>query len=411
MVHIFYHPMGRAHAYLKNRKAISYGVVFLLWILLLSNAPGCSKKKNERSEPGEKKSPSEVSSSIPVKLRAVKRDSIEIFYHTSGTVKAVKEAFIGAEITGTLSKIYVEEGDRVLKDATLAELDKEDLFLKLNQAKTALSSAKARVESQELSSNHSTREWERAQKLFKENAISQQAYDQIEDAYTSGLAALKLAKANYEEVQANLTIIEDHLKKTLITAPFSGLIAHRFVNEAENVHPSPSQPLFKLIDDEGVEVTAHLPQEKLSTIKVGNKVEVFIEEGKEGSGEVLSGTIDRINSILDPQRRTFIIKVFLPNTRHLLYSGMFVRLKILEEKKVSVLVIPTVALMEEKEDKFVFIVDSSKKARLREVKIGLRNLDMCEIREGLSEGDHIIIDGHYNLKPGSIVDSISDVSL
>lgn len=184
-------------------KVIIYAFIFLFSTCSLVYIYGSSREEQKKTE-------SWQHVSIPVKVAKVKKDSIEISYQTSATLKPVKEVFIGTDVKGKVQKIFVEEGDRGLKGALLLKIDQEELNLRVNQAQKALLSAAAAIETQELNCQNSNREWKRIQKLFQKGVVSQQTFDQTEDTYKAALAGLKLAKAKHMEAQANLGEHDTH---------------------------------------------------------------------------------------------------------------------------------------------------------------------------------------------------------
>ena len=354
-------------------------------ILFLSILPffmlcffSCSEEKSA-TDPGE--------SAVPVKIAEVGRTDLKRSLSLTGDIEPWKEVNVVPSISGKVTKIYVQEGDKVNKDQLLAELDTEAASLQLEQAKAGVEVAEANYED-------ARRNKERMDKLLRENAVSEQQHEKVRLAFEAAQAQLKQAKEA-------LNLIQYHLDVSLMKAPFPGIITGKYINEGETINPMMpgGRGVVTLMDISKVKIRANIPERNFREIHAGLQSLIRVDAYPE---EIFEGEVFIINPAADPLTRSFEVQIKVPNPKSRLKAGMFARIEIVVEERNNVVVVSTDAILEKDRNNYVFVVENNK-AFKRLVETGLRERSQVEVIAGLQGGERIVIVGKEMLKDGSSV--------
>jgi membrane fusion protein (multidrug efflux system) len=203
------------------------------------------------------------------------------------------------------------------------------------------------------------------------------------------------SRAKLKEMEAVLLQEQTRLQNTTVTAPFPGEITRKYVDAGALV--SSSTPLMTLVHTETLKVIANVLEKDISLVKPGMKVRVQAEAFPDRS---FDGRIVRMNSALDTATRTLQTEIHIPNTGKMLRPGMFAKIEIALSTRIGTLVIPKVALVEEGEDRVVFLVEDNQALR-KTIVTGVEQDDTVEVLQGLNEGDRIVIKGQGSLRDRS----------
>ncbi|RLC37132.1 hypothetical protein DRH29_02935 [candidate division Kazan bacterium] len=333
-----------------------------LAILLLTVALiGCDKSQVENDK-------AMASNVVPVKITPVTLGDIDRRLDFVGTLEPWQKAALGSQIPGKVEKIFVEEGDRVDKGDVLVQMSDEQLV----QAQANLASLE--------------KDWQRMKCLLEKGTVTQQAFDQIDAAYTA-------AKAGYEMV----------LSSTRIDAPFSGIITAKYMEEGEifSLMPGPagSPAILEIMDLDNMKITIAVPEKDLPVFSPGLKVIISVDAYP---GEEFHAEVNRIAPTVNPRTRMGGIELKMRNYRGKLKPGMFARVSVIIKARRGVLIVPTKCILEENGGTYVFLAESGK-AQSKPVKIGLQNAKITEIIDGIELGDSIISTGQRVVKPGDSI--------
>jgi RND family efflux transporter MFP subunit len=329
-----------------------------------------------------------------VKVYKVQRQRIseKLFY--AGVIEAWDEVNITPDIGGKITKIHVEEGDRVQKGQLLAELDTRAVNLQLEQAKAGLAVAEANYKD-------AKRNKDRMERLIEENAVSEQQYDQVKLAYEA-------AEAQLQQAKATLNLANHNLEVSLMKAPFSGVIASKNAEEGDVINPmmggfSPNSGVLTLMDFSQVKIDFDVSQQDVVRIQKGQtallKVSAFPDR-------VFEGQVYLVNLTADPSTKKFKVEAKIDNPDLVLRPNTFGEVTLEVSTHEDALVIPQKAVLE---NKYVFVASPDNKAVRKEVHLGLQNTDMVEVTSGIVEGDLVLIEGNYGLEDGADIE-IKEVS-
>ena len=319
---------------------------------------------------------------ISVIATKVARDDIVSFIFTTGTIFPQQESMISPKTSGRIEKLYVDEGDRVLKGQPLVELEQERLRIVVKEAEAYLKEAQAHLRNLESTVK-------RNQTLFEKGIVDSQRFD---DTTTER----DLAEARVQRLEATLERAQQDLKDSVITAPFDGFIVEKMMNEGEMATTMPPSNIFHLVDTNTVKIECGVNEGKRRSVKVGKEVVIELDASP---GEIFMGKIAVVNPLVDPNSRTFKVKIAFPNPDFKLESGMFARVRIIDRVSKNTLLIPQRVIVDEGTAQKVFVVEEGR-AVGKVITTGIVNHPLVEVKTGLEENDIVVTEGFYSLKDG-----------
>ncbi len=307
---------------------------------------------------------------IPVEAGTPWRADLASYVFSNANIEALREVEIVARVNGLLQRMLVEEGDIVASGQVLAELVKSEF-------KISLQENKARLE-------NNRNLFERSKQMIEQQLTSQEELDRAEFNYET-------AFAQYERAQLNL-------QYATITAPFSGVITQRLVEQGGMIRLN--TVLFQLADTDKLRIRLYVPEKEMGRIFVGNPARI---ESEMLPGEYFGGVVEMIAPVVDPATGTIKVTVQVTKGQEKLKPGMFCSVYILIETHKEALVINRRALIPETEVPEVFIIDDSMVVHRRQLKIGITQGDTLEVLEGLREGERVVLVGQESLNEGTPV--------
>jgi membrane fusion protein (multidrug efflux system) len=197
-------------------------------------------------------------------------------------------ATISSRVTGRITYLGADEGDSVKAGDTLVKLDDIDLKAQLMKAEASYRYLTRNVEISTVNKARALDDYERVEKQFKSQIIPQEQFSHADNARKLAEAQNDVATANIATALADLAIVKAQLANTVITAPFSGVIAKRWVLTGDVI--SPGQAVFSLFDKNHIWVTANYEETKLRSIHPGENVQITLDAfpGISLSGKVLT---------------------------------------------------------------------------------------------------------------------------
>jgi RND family efflux transporter MFP subunit len=372
----------------------------------------------------------------PAQSRAVQR-TVE----TSGSVLANDEMQAKSEQPGTVARLHVDLGDRVAIGTVLADYDRREFLLAVDQAQADLGAAQqtlaraqgtavaseaalkrtrdskpmleADVSRAESQAEFSRMEMERAQQLHKreliasrdvDNARNQlniaaaqaesartmaaQYPDQVRSAdaqYNSDLAAVRAAAAQVKQREAALGLAQKRLGDTTIRASLAGLVAKRHVSAGEYIKEN--TPLFTIVVANPLKYVGTVPERQAPDLKTGQTLRL----GVEAFGDrVFAGTVTRVAPAVDVATRTLTVEARVPNGDGALRPGFFAKGHVLVREDPAAVFVPSEAVTSIAGITKVFVVANGKAVE-RLVRPGTRQGTWVEIPEGVKAGETVAI--------------------
>ncbi len=310
-----------------------------------------------------------------VETRIIQDTLFKHYVELPGDVETDQNITIYPEYSGILLNISVKEGDRVQKGQILARIDDGGLNNQVAQLEAQLALAKTT--------------FERQQRLWEQNIGSEIQFLE--------------AKTNYEAVQNSVNQLKSQLSKTVVRAPFSGVIDEIFTDEGEVVAPGQSR-LFRLINLSDMYITAAVPESYLGKIKQGT--EVMVEIG--ATGTEFSSKIEQVGNFINPNNRTFEVRVAVPSSQEQVKPNLIATVKLNDYTSKAAITIPESVIQTNAAGESVAYVmekkaDSTGVAVKRILELGTSYENTVEVLNGLKAGDLLVTEGAKNLHDGEQV--------
>ncbi len=306
--------------------------------------------------------------------------NIEIapFIWVSGTVIGRFDSKIAAEVDGVLENV-LEVGDRVEEDDEIANIDNSRYQLALNEISAEIMPIETMVE-------FYRKEAERLDKLAKQNNAAKNQLDQTQASHDEALAKIRIVKAK-------LAMARDEINKTVVRAPFSGVVTERYKTPGERVDAG--DQIIRLINTDKFEVQARIPQEPFQYIKVGDTLSI------KGPSDEIQGTVRAAIPVGDDISRLYEIRIEF--SKDVWSAGTAVQVASPTNKKQNVIAVPRDALVIRQSGTVIYRVNNENQAELIPVKTGIANTTHIQVIGDINENDKIVVRGNERLRPGQTV--------
>ena len=308
---------------------------------------------------------------FPVEVETPKRSNMTAAVQLVGNLLANEAVVLKPEIAGKVVSLVFQEGQPVQKGTPLLKLDAAIYAAQAAQAEASL----------KLSTQH----YDRIKKLSAQNAISQSSVDE---------AAAKLAND-----RANVALSKANLAKCTIEAPFAGRVGVRDVTVGDYVQPG--QALATIVADNPMKVEFHVPENVSAQVAMGQEIKLTIDAFP---AQTFEGEVYAIDSVMDPEGRSILVRAKVPNPTGNLRAGLFAHVRLILGERTQALLLPEVALIPSADKFYVYVVNAENKIERKSVEVGLREKGEAEILNGLTEHDKVVQSGQFKLYEGAIVE-------
>jgi HlyD family secretion protein len=345
---------------------------------------------------------------IPVSVVPVERGRVEetVTNSRAGTVKARQRAKLSPEIGGRVAEIPHRKGALVKSGDVLLRLHDDSQRAAVQMAERELAVVKVKRERACLLAARSKREYLRYQQLKERDLVSTDFLDKYENLAQTTQVSCKQTQAEIARARSAILEAKAELAKTVLQAPFSGVVADLDIEVGEWTTPSPPAlpipPVLDLIDPSSIFISAPMDEVDSAKIHVGQPVRITLDPFPD---EQYEGHIRHIAPFVldvEEQNRTVEIEAELVDQAFssTLLPGTSADVEVILSVKENVLRIPPSALFEENK---AFVVEHDVLST-RTVNIGMRNWDFVEVLGGLSEGDKVVTSlDHEDLVEGARV--------
>jgi len=330
---------------------------------------------------------------VEVVVKTLAVEKIRPWTEYSGRLHAVDSAEIRPEVSGRITEVRFEDGQRVKAGDVLFIIDPRPFEAAVARAEAELASAKAKDELAKLEKG-------RADRLIQSNAISRQEMDQASN--TSRLTESAIASAEAALQQARIDL--DH---AYIKAPIDGRVSRVEITKGNLVQAGLGAPLLTtIVSDNGIyadfEVDEQTYVENIRGSASGNEQERQIPVQLRlsgGSARVYEGRIHNFDNRLDTASGTIRARAKFENADGSLIPGMFVSVRLSGSSERGALIIPERAVSFDQSKKFVYVVDASNNVSYREVVLGQNRPNGRVVERGLEAGDRVVVDGVQHVRP------------
>lgn len=311
----------------------------------------------------------------------------------AGSVSACRRARLAPPLGGRIEKLPVREGERVKRGQLLLQLWNDDLAARESVSREQLGGARSRVTEACLMADNAQREAARTRQLRDKGFVSEDRVDRAESEAKARQAACDTARAQVKEASARIDASRADTSRTLLRAPFDGIVAEVNGEVGEYLTPSPpgipTLPAIDLIDDSCLYVSAPIDEVDAARLKVGMQARISLDAYR---GKHFPGKLRRIAPYvlaLEKQARTVEVEVEFDapgETRHLLV-GYSADVEIVTAASENAVRIPTPALMPGNR---ALILERDGRLAERRIEPGLSNWEFTEIRSGIERGARVV---------------------
>jgi HlyD family secretion protein len=401
---------GNGNTKKKRRRRIIWGAIAVVLVLVVAGALIAATSGGTKIDAS--------------KLAKVEKGDLAKSVVATGKIEPITKVEIKSKASGIVKKLYVDYGDKVKKGQVLAELDREEIQARVDQARAQLegSSAslngtradleRAKVDAEGPDVPLLKRAYERAQGMAKDGVVSASALDDAEKNYEMALNKQNVAKAQLQVLQAkigqaqgqlsqdraNLKQLVEQLGYTTIESPIDGIVLSRDVEIGDAVSSilvlgSTATLVMTLGDTSEVYVKGKVDESDIGKVYLGQPARIKVESFKD---KTFTGKVTKISpmGVEKDNVTTFEVRVSINNPEGVLKAMMTANAEIILEEHKDVLQIPEGSIIYDKDKKAsVEIPDPKAKEGKKKiaVNIGISNGAKTELLQGLKEGDQVVL--------------------
>jgi membrane fusion protein (multidrug efflux system) len=299
-----------------------------------------------------------------------------------GALFPKERAVLASEVSGALAQVFADMGDQVKAGQVLARIDPREYQLRVDAAQAQLEQAQARLA-------NARANYQRMSELNRRHLIAAQQFDQTS-------AEMRVAQADTNAADNQLSIAKKKFNDTFIRAPFAGSVQKRTVSLGE--HVGEGMPLYELIATDPIKLRAPIPERFVPMAKLGIPIDLTIDARPD---KVFHGAVTRIAPALDDNSRTLLVEAEVPNPEGILKPGYFAHVT-MNLGHDRALFIPSSAVLRYAGVARVFVFENGA-VRSREITTGTMEGDHIEIITGLKPGEKVVISDVDRLADGAAV--------
>jgi multidrug efflux system membrane fusion protein len=318
-----------------------------------------------------------------------------IFLNCLGTVTALKTVTVHSRVDGELKNIVFTEGQMIKEGDLLAEIDPRPFAILQKQAEGQLLKDEALLKNAEL-------DYTRYQTLLAQDSIaSQQTVTQATlITQYQGVVAMDRSQLDNAKLQLNYA---------RLTAPISGRVGLRQIDQGNIIHAADSNGLVVITQLQPISVVFTLPEDKVQPLikRLRTHQSIPIEAyDRAGTNKLADGKLTAIDNQIDPTTGTLKLKAQFDNTESTLFANQFVNIKMLLDTLPAVTLIPSAAVQQDAQGSYVYVINPDKKAELRHISLasGTSAQDKVAVLNNLAANEVVVIEGIDRLKEGSKID-------
>jgi membrane fusion protein, multidrug efflux system len=341
-------------------------LIYLVIVIAMALGISACGKKQEKKEAEKKLS--------LVKVKEVKGDEFSDVYKVVGIVKPFASAKLSSEEGGIITYLSKDKGYSVRRGETVVVLKKDFDKASYDQA----------VSQYELAKDN----YERAEKLFMENATTEQMYTN--------------AKLQFNIAEKTVEMFRTRLGKGYITSPISGVVDAKYMNLGEMT--GPGSPIISIVDISRVKIEAGIPEKYVTQLSKGRTVDITFDVLPE---DEFQGKISYISPTLNPQSRTFDIEIIIDNSSRKLKPEMSANVFISNMDIENAVVLERDLFVDNGDEQFVFVLENDI-AKRKIIKLGGSSDNKVLVTDGLNIGDKLIYYGFRALVDGDKVKVVSE---
>jgi HlyD family secretion protein len=332
---------------------------------------------------------------VPVTVVRVAAGRVEesVINSKAGTVKSRRRADLSTEVGGRVLELPARKGAHVRAGDVLLRIAQGDYRAQVAVQRSAVEAAQSSRDEACRTAEQLDRELARNQALSREKLVSPDWLDQLQGRRDAAAAACEAARARIGQARAALDAARVSLEKTVLRAPFDGIVAELTTEVGEWITPSPPglpiPPVIVLLDSGASYVSAPMDEVDVGKVRTGQPVRITLDAFP---GRSLSGRVTRVAPYVQDvqeQNRVFEIEAEFDDAgfAESLLPGISADVEVILASRDGVLRIPSSSILEGDS----VLVAGADRLETRKLELGLRNWQFAEVRRGLSPGDAVVV--------------------
>lgn len=330
----------------------------------------------------------------PIKTGKVRHVQEREFVSVSGTVTSpdapVSVAFL---VSGKVIQVGPREGDYVKQGQLLAAIDPLDFKLSLQAASAQAGQARVALQ-------RSKDEYARMKFLYESRSLAQNDFEKYKAAWLS-------AKEQVDHTVANQKLAQKRLTDASLYAPADGFISKRSIEPGQTA--SSGNPVFEIVKLDPVEINVGVPETDIHLVRVGQTATVTIPALRT---EAFEGKVRIINVSADPNTRTYMTRIVVPNPDHILRVGMVAEARIEGDRTVELMTLPAETILRDPQGATIVFVYYPEQQRVyaKRVERGAVYDREIAVKSGLSGDEAIVFAGQEKLRDGTLVSVVDETA-
>ncbi len=383
------HPVGNEAS--KPKKS---GWLWILALIVLAGGAYYYYKSRPSSEskaapaPGGKAAPLGL---VSVAVTPALKQNVPYYLSGLGTVTAFNTVTVKSRVDGELQKVNFTEGQFVHEGDLLAEIDPRPFQVALEQMEGQLFRDQAQLDNARV-------DFKRYDKLAKEGVIASQQVDTQNATVGQLEGAVRADQAQIDNEKLQLVYCK-------ITAPLSGRVGLRLVDQGNMIHATDPNGLVVITQVQPIAVLFTLPEDNLQEVIQHMKSEQLGVEAysRDDQNKLASGKLLTVDNQIDPTTGTVRFKAAFENRDLSLWPNQFVNTRLMLATRKDAIVVPLAAIQRGTQGSYVYTVKAGK-ANMQPVKVDLTQGNIALIATGVSAGDQVVVDGQERLQSGTPVE-------
>jgi len=330
---------------------------------------------------------------IPVVAVQAKKTDFPVYLIGLGTVTPLKTVTIHTRVDGQLMEVLYKEGQMVNAGDLVATLDPRPYEVQLTQAEGQFARDVAYLKNAQL-------DLERYKVLWRQDSIPKQQLDTQESLVQQYEGIVKNDQGQIDSAKLQLVYCR-------ITAPVSGRIGLRLVDEGNIVHATDTTGLFVITQMQPMTVIFPIPEDSLPQVlgKIEADESLAVEAYDRDMKQKLdAGTLLTTDNQIDTTTGTVRLKAIFPNEKNVLFPNQFVNARLLVEVQKGAIVVPAPALQRGPQGTFVYVVKPDRTATVRPITVSEIEEGNMAVKTGLQAGELVVVDGAERLREGARVE-------
>lgn len=395
---------------------------YMAWLVVLFVLLGGIYAYTHRQSGGKKAAPLRPAVQVETMARQDMRKRVIL----SGETVPKASVEIAPKYAGRIAAIYVDLGSQVHEGDVLAEQDKTDVSISIQENRAGSREASAQavqgrseyeagtMKAQSDYDNAKTT-YERYQRLFDQGAVSMQERDDkyrammeakaslesLTNQAVGGIPAVIAGKeAAAEKAQYTVDALENQAAEMSLKAPFDGIIGYRNAEIGQWV--TAGQKVLSVVDTSHLYLDCDVAEQDVTILREGMELEVSIDS----LGDTVPAKLIYISPAVDAVSRSYQVRLELDTSKVPLRGGMFGRSEVTAVQRQDTLFLPKEAVVDHNGRKSVFVVQDDGTVKSVQVQLGLTNDDFMEIKAGLQVGQQVAVSNISKLKDGMAVDVV-----